>query len=231
MNKNYLELGGYGSLEKTQTQRPSNLNDWMDYGGDILDGLVNVTKKVAGIEEKDILDKDGKVIGKTNDYELLNLGIDLTKNIAKSELNSAKTEGEKQKIKDEALKQATSILAKYANKECDKMTDEEKRGIANALAEYSPLFKELGMTDKFLEVVKKYNLPTNCIAPPPPPKPENKGTSKLMPAVVGIGTAGVAYMVLPIPSVTVRVLTSAVAGAIAGKYTYSYVKKQSEKVA
>jgi hypothetical protein len=217
MNRSYAELGGYGTLSKSQNASP--LNDLSGMFGNMFNSFVEGGAKLLGITKED---------------EVATIVKDLVKDVGSSYIDAAtdpnSTEAQKQAAKDAALKEADAILSQYKNMSCDTMTDDQKQAIAASLSQFTSMFQQLGMMNKLTEVIKKYNVPNDC-ALPAKSSTSSTSVSMLAPAAAGIATGGVAYMVLkPVcPSTTVRLLASATAGLFAGKYTYSYINKDKDK--
>jgi hypothetical protein len=205
------EYGGYKTIKREEA---SGLNDfWSDAWGGV--------KSVVG----DVVDEIADAIGINTDDPYYQAGKDIGLNIAADAISSDKSADEKKANIDYHKKQAEMILSQYKNMECDKMSDKQKQDVASTLAQYSAMFSTFGLDKEFESLIKTFNIPTNCALPTKDSK------QVLVPAVVGVGTSGVAYVALGkvFASQTVRILSSLAAGGIAGGCTYHYVNK--EKVA
>ena len=166
------------------------------------------------------------IAGKTGiaNSETGQLVTDLAKSIGNDLIDNAtgKSQSELKASQDSAVRQADTILSQYRNLDCDSMSDDQKREIAFTLGQFMPLFQQLGMSDRLIEVVRKYNIPTNC------PVPAKKKV--VTPVLIGVGTSGVSYFALKpvLKSKVVTIFASAVAGGGVGYASYRLMNKQKE---
>ena len=156
----------------------SALSAWYDF---LVEPATNVIKK--GI------DAGAQALGIDTEDEFYQAIRDTSLDVGTSAITSAATEKEAQAAKDNLVKQAESILSQYNNMNCDTMTDDAKRRIASDLAQYTGMFETLGILDKLIPIIQKYNIPS-CKLPDTPDKATASSTdSKKMLVPAGVGVA------------------------------------------
>ena len=144
------------------------------------------------------------------------IGIDMAKNI----LEGDKTANEIADLKSNAKRQADLILSRFSNMDCESMSDSRKRDLAKELATHTALFAGLNMSNDLLELIKKYDIPTNC---PVPPK-----KNVVTPALIGVGAGGATYFVAKplVKSTMMSLLLATVVGGTAGTFAYKSMNKE-----